>query len=133
MANQRIAFASNPTVFHPTGLKLKNSECPCPKQIIEELLKDLMHTYNPPGSHQCTSLCGQVTQLLIGCPHTEDLKSSVSELFEEKLQLFEELVTCYLDDGECWYKERMEVCTIAIRFLPCVKYMEVIDAAIYLV
>lgn len=128
----RIVFAGNPTVYHPTGLKLRSSECPCPKSLIKELLKELLYPYNPPGLHQCTSLCRQTTQLIIGYPHTEGVRDSVSEEFEEKLQIFEDSVTNFLDDQDSWFKEKLEVHSLVIRFLPCTRYLEVMDAALYL-
>ena len=128
----RVVFANSPLVYHPSGLKLKRNECPCPKQLIEELLKDVLLSYNPPELHRCSSLCRQSSQILIGYPYTEDVRTAVSDEFEEKLQIFEDAVTFHTDDEEYWYKEKMEVHSIVLRFLPCVKYLEVINAAIYL-
>ena len=128
----RIVFAVKPTIYHPTGLKLKDTEYPCPKLLIEELLKDLLYTYNPPGLHKCSSLCRQMAQVVIGYPHSEGVRGSVSEEFEEKLQFFEDAITNFMDDRECWFKEKLEVHSLVIRFLPCTRYLEVADAAIYL-
>ena len=129
----RFVFAKTPVVFHASGLILDRHECPCPKQLIEELLKDLIVTWNPPHLHRrCTALCGQPVQILMGYPKSVDVKSSCSELIEKKVMAYEEEATNCLADEDVWYKEKVEMQSLVLRLLPCVKVMEILDAAIYL-
>ena len=129
----RFIFTKTPTIYHSTGLKLEKYECPCPKKLIEELLKDLLISWNPPHLHKrCTSLCGQPVQLVIGYPKSVDVKTSCSELIERKVEEYENDATNSLADEDVWYKEKVELHSLAIRFLPCVKVMEILDAALYL-
>ena len=127
-----VIFMKKPTIYHATGLILTGSNLPNPECLVSELLQDIFVTWNRPYPHRCTKMCRQMAQIFIGYPRTEDVKSSCSDRCEKAVRLFEHRITNELESLDQGEKEILEIQSIIIRFFPCVNYLEVVDAAIYL-
>ena len=127
-----ISFIKKPTIYHSSGLKLTGRNIPCPKELINELLQDIFVTWNRPYPHVCNKLCRQSTQLHLGYPYTVDVKSACSDRCEEVVMNFEDAMTQVLGDADVWDKDQIELQSCIIRFFPCVSFLEVVDAALYL-
>ena len=132
----RFIYANEPVMFHSNGLVMGDREMPPihriigkeTKAFINTLLKKILVEVNPIGYHQCNSLCKQSVQFLLGYPHGCDLRSAVPVEMDNKLDEFEKLIERKVYQT----KEKVEVQTVSIRLLPCSRYLEILDCAIYL-
>ena len=127
----RVAFASTPLMFHSNGLLVDAKLLPpvkAIKQLIYELMVDILLTVNPYKNHQCTSLCGQDVQIILGFPHGSMVAEALPPKANRLLKEFENMVKriTYADEQDA------EVQSLVVRFLPCSKYLEIISASIYL-
>ena len=132
----RYVYANEPIMFHANGLTIGGRESPTAavlmgedmKMFINGLLKRMLVDINPVGHHQCNSLCKQTVHLLLGYPHGCDVKTAVPIEMEKTVSEFEKLIEKRVYSME----ERVEIQTISLRLLPCSRYLEIIDCAIYL-
>ena len=132
----KYIYAKEPVMFHANGLLVGDREMPPiakiigkeTKLFINNLLKKILVDVNPIGYHQCNTFCKQPVQLLLGYPHGCDVRSAVPVEMDEAVAEFEKLIEreVYLMD------EEVELQTISIRLLPCSRYLEILDCAIYL-
>ena len=128
----RFAHAYNvPQIFLPNGLLLDRSFHPMDSStriLINKLLTHIFLDFNPEIGHKCTSLCGQRSQLLLGFPNSEDVKSSCPPKDAEMIEQFERWMTLIL----CNHDEEVTLQSIVIEFLPCNKLVEVLSISFYL-
>lgn len=132
----KFTYACEPVMFHANGLKVGDREMPPAylimgpqiKKFTNCLLKKILVETNPVGHHKCNSMCRQQVQFLIGYPHGCDLKSAVPLDMREKVEDFEKLISNRL------YQDiiDVEVQSVAIKLLPCSRYLEIIETAYYL-
>ena len=64
----------------------------------------------------------------MGFPNAEDLKSAVTEELQELIRDFEILLTDFYNFAG---DEDIQIQTLAIKCLPCVKVVEVLEVSIY--
>ena len=132
----RYVYKNEPVMYHSNGLMVGDREMPPisrtigaeTKRFINDLLKRILVDINPVGYHQCNSLCKQPVHLLLGYPHGCDVKSAVPVEMDKTVANFEELI----EKRVYSLKERVELQTLSIRLLPCSRYLEILDCAIYL-
>ena len=132
----KYTYACEPIIFHENGLMVGDRENPSAavimgkalKNFTNNLLKKILLEANPIGHHKCNALCRQEVQFLIGYPHSCELKSSVPSDMREFVENFEKLIGKKLYKGE----REVEIQTLAIRLLPCSRYLEIIETAFYL-
>ena len=127
----RVALASVPVMFHSNGMIVEAKMLPPIKSIerlIKELMMDILLTVNPYKNHQCTALCGQDVQIILGFPHGAMVAEALPAKACVMLRDFEDLVKRVTYNGE----QEVEIQSIAVRFLPCSKFLEIISASIYL-
>lgn len=132
----KYTYACEPLMFHENGLMIGGRGMPTAANIMgkaiksftNNLLKRVLLEANPIGHHKCNSFCRQEVQFLIGYPHSCDLKSSVPTDMHQAVENFEQMIRkkVYHDERE------VEIQSIAIRLLPCSRYLEIIETAYYL-
>ena len=127
----RVAFASVPLMYHSNGLIVEARLLPpikIIKHLIHELMADIVLKVNPYRNHQCTPLCGQDVQIMLGFPHGSMVMEALPPKAALLLKNFEGMVRriTYGDEQD------VEVQSLVVRFLPCSKYLEIISASIYL-
>ena len=132
----RYVYAKEPLIFHANGLLMDHRELPKAyrtivgetKDFINDLLKRLLVDINPVGYHQCNTFCKQPVQILLGYPHGCDVRSAVPVEMNKTVGEFERLIEEKIYSME----ERVELQTVSLRLLPCSRYLEILDCAIYL-
>ena len=132
----RYVYAKEPLMFHANGLLIGDREMPSVsyimgndvKSFMNNLLKRILVDSNPLGFHQCNSFCKQAVHLLLGYPHGCDVKSAVPVEMWQAVDDFERLIEKRVYGME----ERVELQSISVRLLPCSRYLEILDCAIYL-
>lgn len=127
----RFVHTQPATIFHPTGLLLDRCFTPSDNAtslLVNHLLNDIFIDSNPRNNHKCSQICCQPTQILLGFPNTEDVKSSCPPDCAAMIEQYERLVSLSIfDEGE-----EATVNTIIIEFLPCSKVLEILSVGIYL-
>ena len=132
----KFSYACEPVMFHANGRKVGDREMPPAsvlmgsqmKKVTNCLLKKILVEANPVGHHKCNSLCHQQVQFLIGFPHGCDLKSAIPVDMREMVENFEEFISERLYGNTI----DVEIQSVAIRLLPCSRYLEIIETAFYL-
>ena len=132
----KYTYACDPRVFHENGLLVGGREMPSAAEIMgkeiktftNNILKKVILEANPIGHHKCNAFCRQEVQFLIGFPHSCDLKTSVPADMYEAVENFENLIGRKVYGGE----RNVEIQSLAIRLLPCSRYLEIIETAYYL-
>ena len=125
----RFIYTSKPQLFHSNGLKLAKHERPsetATQYLLNAIISELLLKVNPSKKHNCTSLCGQPAQILIGFPHSADVISSVSNETKKIIADFEDLLQKLIADGD----EGVVIHSLAMRFLPCSKIVEILSVEI---
>ena len=127
----RYIYATKPQLFHANGMRFTRQEKPSDAAIqylLNTVIAELLVKVNAPKKHNCTSLCGQPVQILIGFPHSMDVISSVSSETKKIVADFEDLLQKLTlnENGD------LSICSLAMRFLPCSKVVEILDAEICL-
>ena len=123
-------------MFHANGMLIGDREMPPisrligdeTKKFVNSLLKKILVDVNPIGHHRCNSFCKQSVHLLLGYPHGCDVKTAVPVEMVHMVTEYENLVEKRVYRME----ERVELQSLSIRLLPCSRYLEIIDCAIYL-
>ena len=132
MVNVRYTYANDPIVYHANGLMIGKKWLPTTntlKFFINGILSKVFVTVNPPKGHKrCSSLCGQPVQIIIGWPHSSDAASSVPSEVKQLVHNLEDMLKKITFGGE----EEVAMQTLAVRFLPCPRHIEILQAAIYL-
>ena len=132
----RYVYAKEPVMYHANGLLVGDREMPTmarlmggeTKIFINKLLKGILTDVNPVGYHQCNSFCKRTVHFLLGYPHGCDVRSAVPLEMDAVVKEFEELI----EEKIYLMEERVEMQSISIRLLPCSRYLEILDCAIYL-
>ena len=132
----RYVFASETGIFLANGLKMPVEWAPsemATRTLLGHILDGVFTACNNQG-HQCTASCGKPVQMLIGPFGNQDIsknitfRNSVSVEVIDVIDDFEFLLDACLGCTQGLTRIR----SIAIRFVPCAKVLEIIGAAIYL-
>ena len=127
----RFVHTQPAVIYHPTGLMLDRDFMPAENAtnlLVNHLLHNIFVEDNPRTDHKCSQLCCRPTQILLGFPHAEDVKSSCPPECAAIIEQYERLVSLAIyDEGE-----DVTINTIIIEFLPCNKIVEILAVGIYL-
>lgn len=127
----RFVHTQQPKIYHPNGLLIDREHLPsgnATSLLINHLLTDIFTKDNPCDGHKCNKVCTRPTQIMIGFPNSEDLRSSCPEECMEIVDQYEKLLQLFLCDED----EELTIVTIVFEFLPCSKVLEILSVSIYL-
>ena len=131
MKGTRFIHTDATNIYLPTGLRVKRNDMPSQNALrifVDHVLTSLLADRNPVSGHRCTSFCGKPAHFIMGFPNAEDLKSAVTEELQELIRDFEILLTDFYNFAG---DEDIQIQTLAIKCLPCVKVVEVLEVSIY--
>ena len=127
----RYVFTQDTKIYFPNGLRISNELLPSKNAVeyfVSSLLHDILVKVNPLSNHKCSNLCGQACYVHLGFPNNQNVLVSCPDASYPLIRDFEEL----LEGVVFGHDEKVCLQTVAIRFLPCPKILEVLDLAIYL-
>lgn len=132
MKTTRFVHTQEPKIYHPNGLLIDRGYLPsgnATSLLVNHLLTDIFVKDNPRDGHVCNKFCSQPSQILIGFPNSEDVRSSVPEECLDIVDQYERLLSLFICDEDC---EEVTIMSMVFEFLPCSKMMEILSVAIYL-
>ena len=128
----RFVHTQEAKVYHPSGLLIDRQYLPrgnATSLLVNHLLTDIFTKDNPRSGHKCNRICNQPSQILIGFPNSEDVKSSCPDECADMVDQYERLLSLFIcDEGD----EEVTITSMVFEFLPCSKVLEILSVSIYL-
>lgn len=129
----KVTVVRETNFYLENGLKLPGRMTPpiiAIRRFWEKIMERAFITRNLHPNHSCTSACGRVVRMLIGSKcKKESLKTKMPLDVIQFVDELEEMIelTSLRTVGS------LRIGALGVLFTPCVKKMEILDSAIYLI